>query len=40
MKQYSTIIKFRYFRFFAMTVHLNLLRIDLGSTAIPSFSYP
>ena len=40
MKQYRSIIKFRHFRLFAMTVYLNLFWIDLGSTTIPSFSYP
>ncbi|KXT36033.1 hypothetical protein ABHY77_03815 [Bacteroides uniformis] len=40
MKQDCPVIEFRHFRLFAMTVYLNLFWIDLGSTTIPSFSYP
>ena len=40
MKQDCPVIEFRHFRVFAMTVYLNLFWIDLGSTTIPSFSYP
>lgn len=40
MKQYRSVIKFRYFGFFPMTVNLNLLRINFGSTSKPSFCYP
>lgn len=40
MKQDCPVIEFRHFRLFAMTDYLNLFWIDLGSTTIPSFSYP
>ena len=40
VKQYSTVIKFCYFRFSSLTVNLDLFGINLGSTSKPCFCYP
>ena len=40
MLQYSSVIQFGDFGFFSMTVNLNLLGVNLGSTAEPSLCYP
>ncbi len=40
VKQHRSIIKFCNFRLFPMTVYLNLLWIDFGSTSKPCFCYP
>lgn len=40
MKQYCSVIKLRYFRFFSLTVNLNLFRVNFGCIAKPSFCYP
>ena len=40
MKQYRSIIKFRHFGFFSMTVNLDLLGIDFRGTSEPRLCYP
>lgn len=40
VKQRRPVIQFRHFRFFSMTVNLDLFGINLGGTSKPCFSYP